>query len=150
MSITIKNGDLFTTDAMYICHQVNCRGKMGSGIAKTIREKFPDAYEEYCLMCRYADFPRDLLGFSQIVAVNDKLIVNMFAQENYGHDGKRYTSYNAFRRCLQTLKNAVPAGYKIAFPYGIGCGLGGGDWARIFAIITEELAGEYEVEIWRR
>lgn len=27
-----------------ICHQVNCQGKMNSGVAKAIREKYPRVY----------------------------------------------------------------------------------------------------------
>ena len=30
MPIVHKNGDLFTSKAKYLCHQVNCMGKMGS------------------------------------------------------------------------------------------------------------------------
>lgn len=47
MSIKIIDGDLFTTNAQIICHQVNCQGKMGSGVAKQVREKYPHVYEEY-------------------------------------------------------------------------------------------------------
>ena len=149
MSIEIKQGDLFTTDAAYICHQVNCMGRMGSGIAKTIREKFPTAYEEYYQMCRYTNRPSELLGYSQIVNTRGKMIVNLFAQERYGFDGRQYTDYDAFRRCLQMLKRSIAWNNRIAFPYGIGCGLGGGDWEVIFQMLTEELADDYEVEVWK-
>lgn len=47
MAITFKNGDMFTSGAKFLCHQVNCMGKMGSGIARTVREKFPNAYHDY-------------------------------------------------------------------------------------------------------
>ena len=33
MSVRVIDGDLFNTKAKYICHQVNCKGKMGSGVA---------------------------------------------------------------------------------------------------------------------
>ena len=150
MSIEIKSGDLFSTDAKYICHQVNCMGKMGAGIARTIREKYPAAYEEYVRMCKYEWIPAELLGYTQIVPSRDKLIANLFAQERYGFDGKRYTDYDAFRRCLQSLKRAVPVGYQIAFPYGIGCGLGGGEWDVMYGIIEDELSRDYRVEIWKK
>ena len=47
MSIVFKNGDMFSSTANILCHQVNCMGRMGSGIAKTVREKFPNVYEAY-------------------------------------------------------------------------------------------------------
>ena len=30
-----------------ICHQVNCQGKMASGIAKQIRNTYPQVYDAY-------------------------------------------------------------------------------------------------------
>ena len=30
-----------------ICHQVNCQGVMGAGIAKQIRARWPEVYEDY-------------------------------------------------------------------------------------------------------
>ncbi len=43
----IIEGNLFDTDAKFICHQVNCMGKMGSGVALQVRQRFPHVYEEY-------------------------------------------------------------------------------------------------------
>ena len=39
--------DIFKSGADLICHQVNCQGVMGSGIAKQVREKYPKVYKEY-------------------------------------------------------------------------------------------------------
>lgn len=45
--IEIIEGNLFDTDAKFICHQVNCMGKMDSGVALQIKQRFPHVYEEY-------------------------------------------------------------------------------------------------------
>lgn len=47
MSIKIIDGDLFTTNAKIICHQVNCQGEMNTGVAQQVREKFPHVFEGY-------------------------------------------------------------------------------------------------------
>ena len=47
MGIYSKLGNLLESDMDYICHQVNCQGRMASGIAKSIREKWPEVYEAY-------------------------------------------------------------------------------------------------------
>ena len=39
-------GNLLDSDCDYICHQVNCQGVMGSGIAKQIRERWPEVYKD--------------------------------------------------------------------------------------------------------
>ena len=88
MSIAFKNGDMFSSNADILCHQVNCMGRMGSGIAKTVREKFPNVYEAY-MMLSHADgvTPDDLLGTVQFVKCGTQIIANLFAQRNYGYDG---------------------------------------------------------------
>ena len=47
MAVIIKEGNVFDSDADIICHQVNCQGVMGSGVAKEVRERFPNVYEEF-------------------------------------------------------------------------------------------------------
>lgn len=39
--------DIFESDADVICHQVNWQGVMDSGVAKQVRERYPNAFEEY-------------------------------------------------------------------------------------------------------
>ena len=39
MSVYFKIGNLLDAPVDYICHQVNCQGRMGSGIAKQIKAK---------------------------------------------------------------------------------------------------------------
>ena len=124
MPVQIIDGDLFQTHAKYICHQVNCQARMGSGVAKQVRAKYPEVYNAYVGFCNEE---RNAFGQTQFVQANDgKVVVNMFAQSNYGYDGKLYTDYTAFQSCLKRIKLTVPAGETIAMPFKIGCGLGGG------------------------
>lgn len=147
MPIKVIDGNLFDTTAGYICHQVNCQGRMGSGVAKTIREKYPEAFQKYLELFVKRGSP---LGRAQFVQSNGKVIVNMFAQDRYGYNGARYTDYNAFMRCLAEIRRVVPIGATIAMPYKIGCGLGGGDWGTIYRMIEHELGTDYIVELWRK
>ena len=152
MSVKIVNGDLLDAHAAYICHQVNCRGRMASGVAGQIRAKYPEAFRAYSERCdgrRSRDDPLEMLGRTQFVRCGDGVtVINMFSQEGYGRDGGQYTDYEAFRSCLREIHNAVPADAVIAMPYGIGCGLGGGDWNIIFELIKEELS-DHTVELWK-
>ena len=43
--------DIFTTDCDIIVHQVNCYGVMGAGIAKQVKERYPDVYDIYKSLC---------------------------------------------------------------------------------------------------
>ena len=53
--VSHMNGDLLVAQEELnldiICHQVNCQGKMNSGIAKQIREKWPVVYKKYSELC---------------------------------------------------------------------------------------------------
>ena len=146
MSVNYINGNLLDTNVNFICHQVNCQGVMGSGIAKQIRERWPCVYDVYKMRAK----PEEL-GKICLVNVQGKkkvqIILNMFAQENYGNDGRRYTSYDAFWSCLHEIKKIVPKGDTIGFPEHIGCGLGGANWNIIRAMIEEVLGADYEVYI---
>ena len=146
MSITYKRGSLLDSQCDYICHQVNCQGAMRSGIAKSISEKWPIVSDLYYRKCAFTD---NLLGNIQIVKINSfpQYVINMFSQEYYGYDGKRYTSYDAFWNCLNLIKQQVPKDKVIGFPYKIGCVRGGANWSIIYAMIAEVLK-DYEVEIW--
>lgn len=140
-------GDLLKSDCNYICHQVNCQGRMGSGIAKQLREKWLAVYEIYMNVVK-----PEMLGHIQFAFIQGNIpiqcVVHMFAQEYYGYDGRRYTSYDAFWSCLGEIKEKVPKGRKVGFPKGIGCGLGGANWEIIRTMIEEALGEEYEVYIY--
>ena len=169
--INFRNGNLLDADVEYICHQVNCQGRMASGIAKSIRERWPVVYSNY--MAKFnavdefvsktygcyengPDTSEVLLGDIQIVGLWEdyyatdfhQSVINMFAQQHYGYDGKRYTSYDAFWSCLGKIREVVPAGSKIGFPDHIGCGLGGANWEVILTMIEEAL-NDYDVYIYK-
>lgn len=140
--------DIFTTDCDIIVHQVNCYGVMGSGIAKQVKERYPNVYCFYYSYCEKEKDKNKLMG--KVLMVNTledktRIIANFFSQESYGY-GKQFTSYEAFRECLEYLKDNY-SNYSIAFPYLIGCKRGGGDWNKIYGMI-EEILRDCDVTIY--
>ena len=169
MSVHYVNGNLLDSKCQVICHQVNCKGVMNSGVAKAIRIKWPEVYYEYknkydiavdaAANDKYgstttADY---LLGDIQIVSLytncNEtsfpKEVVNMFAQETYGYNGAVFTSYDAFVTCLYKIKANFASGATIGFPDHIGCCRGGANWNVIKTMIEEVLGKDYEVYIYK-
>lgn len=165
MPIKIIDGDLFSTDAKIIVHQVNCMGEMVSGVALQVKKKFPHVYEEYLKVCN-----ENMLGKIQLVPIDkqyigiapgmviripedEQYICNMFSQENYGYDGKQYTSLDAMKKCFKLIlgktyyKNNL-YNAKIAMPYKIGCVRGGANWGEVYNII-EEVFENRLVELYR-
>lgn len=128
--------DILSINSGILAHCSNCRGKMGAGIALSIKKKFPVVYEKYYKQCQLGNFK---LGTIQIVKITDILYVcNMGGQDRYGRD-KRYLDYDAIRECLKKLNNwAHDRSIQIYLPYKIGCCSAGGDWKIMYQIIVDE------------
>jgi O-acetyl-ADP-ribose deacetylase (regulator of RNase III) len=142
--------DIFESGADVICHQVNCQGVMGSGIAKQVREKYPYVYKEYKEFCDKARKEgRSPLGCWQAIQIDEdnprKYIINIFAQENFGYDGKCYTDYKVLRTVFEEIR-AATHDFTIAIPYLMGCHRGGGDWNVVYKMI-EEVFGNSDCEV---
>jgi len=125
-------GNLLTNEKINIfCHQTNCKGKMGAGIAKAIAEKYPIVSHENYKYCSSMGYSRNILGTNLYVKVSpQRTCVNMYAQYNYGRSGI-YTEYDKFQSCLDRLAeklNKSSPSFNVGFPAGIGCGSAGGDW----------------------
>lgn len=147
MNIINVKCDILEIDCQVICHQVNCMGAMRSGVAKAIREKWPAVYKTYLLGLKLKS---ETLGTISVADVDkNKHVVNMYSQYEYGYDGKRYTSYDAFCSCLEEIKAfAIYNDIKsIAFPYNIGCCRGGANWNVIYAMI-ESVFKDTELDIY--
>lgn len=141
--VTYVKGDLLNSNCDYICHQVNCQGVMGAGIAKQIRERWPEVYEQYMKFYSYCDVPENQLGEIDIVKLTDshRYVINMYSQCSYGYDNQRYTSYDAFAYALESIRQSTSYNDSIGFPKNIGCGLGGGNW-KVISTLIEEILGD--------
>lgn len=131
-----KSQNILDVSAGIICHQVNCRRVMGSGLAKQIRYKWPNVYTTYIGKTEWN------LGDCQLVEVSQHLWVANLAGQNEFGTNKRHTDYNALKKALGFAYDFAQNGkLDLYIPHGIGCGLGGGDWNVVLKII-EEVAPE--------
>lgn len=123
-----------------IVHGMNCQGVMGSGIAKNIRQLYPQVYDDYCdFILKHKN--QKILGQILISIIKDDLfIVSAFTQEFYGRDkNKIYVDYNAIKSAFNKInKLAKETKLPILFPM-IGAGLANGDFSIISKIIEEEI-----------
>lgn len=122
---------------------------MGAGVARQIKEKFPKAWENYKAdLAAYGDLN---LGSYSRASDNGKIIFSIFGQNNYGRD-KCYTNYLALKRGIRKAiidhRNTYNVRHFVqlvlAVPYGLGCGLGGGDWCKVRGLLEEI---EYEENV---
>lgn len=138
-------GDLIRDSKQFdvIGHGCNCFLSMGAGIAKAVKQTFPDAYKAD-LNTKYGD--RKKLGTYTSATVGNLTILNLYTQYKYTRH-EVDADYNAIRKCMQAIKKDF-SGKKIGLPL-IGAGLAGGNWDIISKIIDEELKGEdVSIVIW--
>ena len=123
-----------------IVHGCNCFCTMGAGIAKAIKQEFPEAYEAD-RQTEKGD--KSKLGTISYASINrddlDLVVVNAYTQFNYRGQGV-LVDYDAVASVMQKIKQGF-SGQKIGYPK-IGAGLAKGDWTIIGQIIERELAGE--------
>lgn len=113
-----------------ICQGCNCWHTMESGIAKTIKEKYPEAYE-VDLQTVYGVASK--LGDISYTRNTPFVIVNCYTQFKYGKEVKVYADYDAIEEALNLVKIKYQ-GKRIGLPK-IGAGLAKGNWETIKQII---------------
>lgn len=116
-----------------IVHGCNCFNSMGSGIAATIRNEFPEAYR-VDLATKPGD--RNKIGTYTSAKVGELLIVNAYTQYNFSrNDFGDLFEYEGFAKILDTLANEYPTA-KFGLPK-IGCGLAHGNEQAIMKIMED-------------
>ena len=158
MKVEIVNGNLLDTEAHVIMHQTNCTFGFGSGVAKAIKDRWPNVAEEHHKLCQKnieennGDTSK-LLGTVQPVMVRTgpwmpKIVMNLFAQNEYGYDGAKYTSYDALDTCLKKVAKWCVEHkiHHVALPYNMSCVRGGANWNVVMALI-EAAFGDTDIEI---
>ena len=125
-----------------VMHSVNCAKKMASGVAKDIRAKWAIVYD------RYMTQPggRVMLGAADIIPIPeyDRLYVaNVYGQEYYGYDGKKYASLAAIKQGTETVLEFAQAYTLPVYLPKIGSARGGLDWDTEVEPTLQELADKY-------
>ena len=123
-----------------IVHGCNCLNTMGAGIAKTIKQRFPGAFEADLATEKGS---RDKLGSYSSAAIEMEhhtlTVVNAYTQYTWrGREAN--VDYDAIRAVFTKIADDF-GGKRIGYPL-IGAGLAGGDWDVISQIIDEKLTGE--------
>jgi O-acetyl-ADP-ribose deacetylase (regulator of RNase III) len=148
--IKIIDGNLFDSNANIICHQCNCQGVMGSGVAAEVKRRYPHVFQAY--RKDYLDGKLKLGYVCFATAKPDQVIANMCGQNVFGYDGNRYTDYDGLKKCLDEVYEYASFSYDvkptIAFPWNMACCRGGGDWNVVRRMI-EDIFSSFDVEIWR-
>lgn len=124
-----------------IIHGCNCFCTMGAGIAKGIKQVFPEAYTADLATTKGDQTKLGTYSSAVITTERQALtVVNAYTQFNWRKGKTMNADYEAIRAVFRAIKRDF-TGKRIGYP-AIGAGLAGGDWEVISQIIEEELDGE--------
>lgn len=137
-----------TDKIQIIVHGCNSKGKMRSGVAKAIREEYPDTYNVYI-----DQYNKNGLKVGSVVwcYTYGVIIANAITQEFFGYDGKKYASYDAIDECFREINNTLMSidhsQVSLNFPL-IGCDLGGLEWSVVEQIILHAITVPVEMNLY--
>ena len=122
-----------------IVHGCNCFCKMGAGIARSIKEVFPEAYEADLNTKSGSMEKLGTISSAEVLREGVNLIViNGYTQ--FTPSGKGVlVDYDAVGSVFNSIKKEY-SGKRIGYPM-IGAGLAKGDWGIIAEIINRCFAG---------
>lgn len=135
--LTIQYGNLFekAPARCIIAHGCNAQGRMNSGFAKELRQRYPANHLDYHLA-----FCDEGLELGDVVYCEkySRIIANMITQEFYGRDKAiTYVDYHAVETGMrQVCAKAQSMELSLHFPF-IGAGLANGDPEILLNILTE-------------
>lgn len=123
-------GDILKANVDAIAHQCNVTSPNVHGVAKFIFDKHPAAHTKHY----FGDHSSPELGDIDIFPITGASynhVINMYSQRypgppNVQHKDSKEYRLKWFRDCLNLI--VAKKIDSVAFPYLIGCGLGGGNW----------------------
>lgn len=140
-------GDVTEAKEFVILQGCNAQGKMQSGVAKAIRDKWPEVFAQYsfehetrglALGDIHPCFVRSRANDMKLEYV-EKVIINGITQRYYGRDPNVvYVSYPAIHTVLNETKDLMQLmNQDTLATVKIGAGLGNGDWNKIENLIKD-------------
>jgi O-acetyl-ADP-ribose deacetylase (regulator of RNase III) len=141
--MNIIKQDITSVTRGVIAHGCNCQGAFGSGVAGAIRRKWDKAYKSYMKAVSTAhNNGTRLLGSVDFVLLTDEpklYVANIFSQQYFGADRKRYADPEAIRQGMSTVFQFAEQNSLAIHTVKIGCGLGGVSWEDEVYPIMEQL-----------
>jgi O-acetyl-ADP-ribose deacetylase (regulator of RNase III) len=139
-----RKGSLFEAEDLdAIAHGVNCKGVMGAGIAKEVRERYPWSFTDYRTMCETRILHPGGVRWSSCEPEPKVDVVHLATQERPGPDAKLRWVAGSVGEMLDIAE--IFRTNRIGMPR-IGCGIGGLEWVEV-RMILELLANESPVEL---
>jgi O-acetyl-ADP-ribose deacetylase (regulator of RNase III) len=139
--ITELKTDLLKAEVDAIGHCANCFNTMGSGIAKQIKAKFPEAFLADSKTTagdrtKFGNFSVGLVSPENKTSPTIKLVYNLYGQYYYGKDSRKLNYESIYTALIAMRHDCVSKPVRsIGFPKNMGCMLAGGAWSIVSSMI---------------
>ncbi|EPQ9048094.1 macro domain-containing protein [Cronobacter turicensis] len=137
--IKFVDGDFFDYAADIRINTVNCVGVMGAGVAFAFKNKFPEMFDEYVLLCKKGEISpgKPAVWKSFDAHGRDIEIINFPTKDHWRNKSK----YEYIEKGLIWLSTYLDSkhGKTITLP-ALGCGHGGLDWDVVKKMIQDALS----------
>ncbi|MCL6283630.1 macro domain-containing protein [Ruegeria sp. 2012CJ41-6] len=124
---------LMTSSAQTVVNTVNTVGVMGKGLAAAFKERYPDMFAEYKILCKQGELAP---GSSWLWKGVDQWVLNFATKKHWRNPSKIEYIHDGlveFRRTYEAMGIR-----EIAFPR-LGCGNGGLDWEVVRPLMVDLL-----------
>jgi O-acetyl-ADP-ribose deacetylase (regulator of RNase III) len=146
--LTYRTGDATCPEGdgpKIIAHVCNDVGAWGRGFVVALSRRWPQPEKQFRCWWEHRDSLYLPLGQVQLVEVEELTwVTNMIGQRGiYGTDGRPPIRYEALSECLGRVREYALARNASVHMPRIGCGLAGGDWAKVRPLIVEQLCDHH-------
>lgn len=131
----VRQGNIFCSPCQTIINTVNCYGVMGTGIALQVKERYPEVFESYKLIC---DQRRFKPGNTQLVKIhNSRWILNFATKDHWFHPSKiEWIEKGLYEFCLKYEQRGITSAAFIP----LGCKNGQLSWAKVQPLMERYLS----------
>jgi len=137
--VTIIQSDIFDVQLDGIAHQTNAHGVHSAGFAKQLRMRYPRGQRADCCVLLHKKEKLGTFSFAAPDELQPVWIFNLCGQFDYGYN-KQFTDYSALHKAMESCRDFIfklnIKDFKLGMPYGLGAGLGGGNFDKILQIIN--------------
>lgn len=147
MKIIFKSSNILESNAGLIVNPVNTVGVMGAGLAKNLKQQYPDMFKEYRNYCKDHKTVRTFKGMYS--EEDSKVIYCLPTKEDYQHNSELWYVRYGMVHFVNFLNNYPHRERleRIAIP-ALGCGLGGLDLTQVLHVILYQLRNlEFECTV---
>lgn len=140
-------GNLLDATDDWIVHQTNCMSSRSKGLASSIFRVFPhaDVYNN-----RGRDQPGTIAIRGTQGPDSPRGVIAIHGQI-YPGPARRWDSremrHGFFRAGLSLIADELGGGISLGFPFGIGCGLAGGEWSEYQELLQQFARAHPQIEI---